>query len=55
MKINKLLLQTGGDIPFLTAGVTIHAPTLKEIGMIGERDFLIGCHFLNFNKNNLKA
>ena len=53
MKLNKLLLQTGGDIPFLTAGVTIHTPTLKEIGMIGEKDFFIGCHFLNFNKNNL--
>ena len=53
MKINKLLLQTGGDIPFPTAGVTIHTPTLKEIGLIGERDFLIGCHFLNFTKDNL--
>ena len=53
MKLNKLLLQTGGDIPFLTAGVTIHTPTLKEIGMIGEKDFLIGCHFLNFDKDKL--
>lgn len=53
MKLNKLLLQSGGDVPFLTAGVTIHTPTLKEIGMIGEKDFLIGCHFLNFKKDNL--
>lgn len=53
MKINKLLLQTGEDIPFLAAGVTIHTPTLKEIGFIGEKEFLIGCHFFNFNKNML--
>ena len=53
MKIDKLLLQTGGDIPFLSARVTIHTPTLKEIGMIGEENFLIGCNFLNFNKNTL--
>lgn len=53
MKINKLLLQTGGDIPFLTAGVTIHTPSLKEIGLIGDKDFLIGCHFLNFSKKQL--
>lgn len=53
MKLDKLLLQTGGDIPFPPAGVTIHTPSLKEIGMIGEKSFHIGCHFLTFNKNNL--
>ena len=46
-------MQTGGDIPFPAARVTIHTPTLKEIGFIGEKEFLIGCHFLNFNKNRL--
>lgn len=53
MKIDKLLLETGGDIPFPPAGVTIHTPTLREIGMIGEPNFHIGCHFLTFDKNNL--
>jgi len=53
MKIDKLLLQTGGDIPFPPAGVTIHTPCLKEISFIGEKNFHIGCHFLNFDKNNL--
>ena len=46
-------MQTGGDVPFLTAGVTIHTPTLKEIGLIGEKDFFIGCHFLMFDKDSL--
>lgn len=54
MKINQLLLQTGGDIPFSPAGVTIHTPSLKEISMIGEKEFLIGCHFLNFDKKTLE-
>ena len=53
MKLDKLLLQTGGDIPFSPARVTIHTPTLKEIGLIGEKNFHIGCHFLSFNKDNL--
>ena len=53
MKVDKLLLQTGGDIPFPPAGVTIHTPSLEEISMIGEKNFHIGCHFLAFNKNNL--
>lgn len=53
MKIDNLLLQTGKDIPFSQAGVTIHVPTLAEISMIGEKNFLIGCHFLNFNKDIL--
>ena len=51
MKIDTLLLQTGGDIPFIPARVTIHNPSLKEIGMIGEKNFHIGCQFLSFNKN----
>ena len=54
MKINSLLLQTGGDVPFPAAGVTIHTPRFVEIALIGEKEFLIGCHFLNFNKNTLE-
>ena len=53
MKIDRLLLQTGGDIPFPPAGVTIHTPSLKEIGYIGEKNFHIGCQFLTFNKDIL--
>jgi hypothetical protein len=46
-------LQTGGDIPFPPAGVTIHTPSLKEISYIGEKNFHIGCQFLTFNKDIL--
>lgn len=52
--INQLLLQSGNDIPFKQAHVTIHVPTIKEIGLIGQDNFYLGCELLNFSKNNLK-
>lgn len=53
MQLSELLLLSGNDIPFMGAQTSIHQPTLKEIAFIGEEDFHIGCHFLNFNKNQL--
>ena len=53
MKINKLLLMSGEDIPFPTARVTVHTPKLNEIALIGEDNFLIGCNFLVFDRNLL--
>ena len=50
---NELLLLAGSDIPFPEAQVTIHQPTLKEIGYIGEKAFFMGCGFLDFSKNLL--
>ena len=50
---NELLLLAGNDIPFPEARVTIHPPTLKEIGYIGEKTFFMGCGFLDFSKNLL--
>ena len=52
--INSLLLLSGNDIPFPSAQVSIHQPTLKEIAYIGENNFFIGCGFLDFSKNLLK-
>jgi len=51
MKLDELLLQGGLDVPFSIARVTIHNPTLEEIGYIGEESFLMGCHFLIFDKD----
>lgn len=50
---NELLLLAGSDIPFPEARVTIHQPTLKEIGYIGEKTFFTGCGFLDFSKDLL--
>lgn len=50
---NDLLFLSGNDIPFIEAQITIHQPTIKEIGLIGEEVFFTGCQFLNFSKNLL--
>lgn len=52
--INQLLLQSGADIPFVEATLTIHQPTLYEISLIGGEDVLFtGCELLKFSKDNL--
>lgn len=51
--INELVLMSGNDIPFPEGNIIIHPPTLKEIGVIGEDAFLMGCQFLNFSKDIL--
>lgn len=50
---NDLLFLSGNDIPFIEAQLTIHQPTIKEIGLIGEEAFFTGCQLLNFSKNLL--
>jgi len=55
MKLDPLLLQTGEDIPFSQARLTIHQPRLKEISYMGETNFHIGSQFLLFNKNKLPS
>lgn len=52
-KIDELALQTGVDIPFSSARVTIHNPKMYEIAMIGEEHFHLGTYFLNFSKDRL--
>ena len=52
--LDKLLLLSGNEIPFIQAQLTVHQPTLKEIAYIGEESFFIGCEYLNFSKNKLK-
>jgi len=52
---NFLALECGNEIPFPQAGVSIHQPTLEEIGFLenGENDFYLGCEMLTFTKNKL--
>lgn len=52
-KVDPLLLQTGYDIPFPEARLTIHQPNLREISMIGEFNFHIGTRFLMFDKDKM--
>ena len=53
MKLDRLLLLSGNDIPFPMAQVTIHHPTIKEIAWIGEENFFSGYQTLNISKNLL--
>ena len=46
----RLALMTGTDIPVPSCQLTIHQPTIKEIGMIGEKDFFIGAQCLSIEK-----
>lgn len=52
-QLDELLLISGSDIPFPEARLTIHQPRISELSMIGEENFLIGSHFLCFDKNKL--
>lgn len=53
MKLDKLLLLSGNDIPFPEAQLSIHHPTIKEIAWIGEENFFNGYQTLNISKNLL--
>ena len=46
----RLALMTGTDIPVPSCQLTIHQPTIKEIGMIGETEFRIGSYCLILEK-----
>ena len=45
--IPTLLLDTKTNIPFSSAQVTIYQPSIQEISMIGESDFLVGINALS--------
>ena len=51
--IDRLLLLSRNDIPFIEGGISIHQPTLKEIAFIGQKNFYIGCQYLTFSKEIL--
>ena len=47
----RLALMSGVDIPIPQCQLILHQPKIKEISLIGERDFFIGVQCLNINKN----
>lgn len=42
----RLALMTGVDIPIPDLTMTMHQPTIKEISMLGERNFFVGLQCL---------
>ena len=49
----RLALMCGTDIPIEECQLVIHQPTIKEIALIGEMDFLIGIQTFCIKKNML--
>ena len=49
----RLALMTGTPIPVPSCQLTINQPTIKEIGMIGEKEFFTGAQCLCINKKAL--
>lgn len=47
----RLALMSGVDIPIPQCQLILHQPKIKEISLIGERDFFTGVQCLNINKN----
>lgn len=49
----RLALMCGTDIPLQNIPLVIHQPKIKEIALLGEKDFFVGVQCLNINKNSL--
>lgn len=47
-------LITGVDIPLEGIGVTLHQPRLKEISMLGEKDYFLALQLFSMDKAKLK-
>ena len=47
----RLALITGVDIPIPECQLVLHQPKLKEIALLGEKNFFTGIQCLNINKN----
>ena len=46
----RLALMTGVDIPIPECQLTLRQPTIREISMIGEREFFTGAQVLCMDK-----
>lgn len=48
-----LLLLSKNDIPLVSAGISIHQPSIKEIAYMGEDSFFMACEAIKISKNML--
>ena len=54
LKLTELQLISGIDIIFENSGLILHQPRIKEIAMIGEETFFMGCEMLKISKDILQ-
>lgn len=52
-EIDELLLLSGQDVPFPSAQLQIRQPRIKDIAVVGEKDFFAGTGLINFDKDTL--
>lgn len=50
---HELLLLSKNDIPFTSAGLVIHQPSIKEIAYMGEEQFFVACEAIRVSKDSL--
>ena len=48
--MDTLMLMSGVDIPIPELQIAVHQPSIKEISMVGEKEFFIGAQVLCLNK-----
>lgn len=53
--IDKSLLFSGNDIPFISAQMNIRQPKIKEVVMLTEKGFFQGCEILALSLDSLKT
>lgn len=53
LPVDELTLASGVDVPIYEVPIFVHQPKIKEIGVIGEKEFFSGCDLLLFSKNSL--
>ena len=53
--IDETTLMTGVDVPFVSAELVIHQPTLKEIGLISEKAYFKGLDILTTSKERINS
>lgn len=52
---NQLLYFTDNDIPFSSAKMVIHNPSIKELGLIGENTFRVATYLILYLVKDLKS
>lgn len=52
-ELDELLLLSGQDVPYFSAKLQIHQPTIKDIAVVGEKRFFAGAALLQLEKESL--
>ena len=54
-ELDELLLLSGQDIPYFSAQLQMRQPRIKDIAVVGEKDFFAGVGLINFDKDVLEV